>query len=393
MRTILHCDCNSFYASVECCLNPELKKVPMAVCGNPENRHGIILAKNELAKKYNIKTAETIWQAKTKCPELVLVEPHHQLYHQYSRRINDIYKEYTDLVEPFGIDESWLDVTGSRNLFGTGKEIANILRKRIKEELNLTISVGVSFNKVFAKLGSDYKKPDATTEFSHENWKDLIFPLPASELLFVGKKAEEKLKYLCIYTIGDLAKADKNLLISNLGKMGEMLWIYANGLEDSAVVPPSENDVVKSVSHGHTFSNDLTSQEEISFGVKCLSEDVAYRLRSKNLKCSTVAVSIKDNDLNVISKQTKTTEPTNITREIIQYSLEIIKELWDENTPIRAITISCSGFNNEEQFYSPISMFEEDNSNSEKRSKLEKLDNTLDKLKEKYGDTFKNLHR
>ena len=212
-RTILHCDCNGFYASCECAKNPQLKNVPMAVGGSVEARHGIILAKNELAKKYNVKTAETIWQAKKKCPDLVIVSPHYELYEEYSKRVNDIYKEYTDLVEPFGIDESWLDVTGSRALFGDGEKIANILRERIKAELGITISVGVSFNKVFAKLGSDYKKPDATTIITRENFKEIIYPLPVTDLLFAGKKTAVQLEKLKIKTIGDLACTDKEKLV------------------------------------------------------------------------------------------------------------------------------------------------------------------------------------
>ena len=186
-RTILHCDCNGFYASVECYFHPELKKVPMAVCGDPESRHGIILAKNELAKGYGVITAETVWQAKRKCPSLVLVPPRRKDYVAFSRRINAIYQEYTDLVEPFGIDESWLDVTASRRLFGDGKTIADTLRRRIREEVGVTISVGVSFNKVFAKLGSDYQKPDATTIIDRENFRQIVWPLPVEALLFVGK--------------------------------------------------------------------------------------------------------------------------------------------------------------------------------------------------------------
>ena len=192
-RTILHCDCNGFFASVECDINPALKNVPMAVGGSEENRHGIILAKNELAKGYGIKTAETIWKAKQKCPNLVIVEPHRERYHEYSKRVMDIYKRYTDLVEPFGIDEAWLDVTNSRRLFGDGKEIADTLRRIVREETGLTISAGVSFCKVFAKLGSDYKKPDATTVFDRGNWQEMIFPMDVGELLYVGKSAKRRL--------------------------------------------------------------------------------------------------------------------------------------------------------------------------------------------------------
>lgn len=392
MRTILHCDCNGFFASVECSLKPELRKVPMAVCGNPENRHGIILAKNDLAKAYNIKTAETIWQAKAKCPELVLVEPHHSLYQEYSAGINDIYKQYTDLVEPFGIDESWLDVTASKNLFGSGVEIADKLRARIKKEFDLTISVGVSFNKVFAKLGSDYKKPDATTEFSPENWKEKIFPMATNNLLFVGHRADEKLKNLCINTIGDLAAADRTLLNTHLGKMGDTLWIYANGLDESPVVTPGKNDEIKSVGNGNTFKEDLTNLEQINFGVKCLAESVACRLRAKHMKCCTVSVAIKDPDFHTVSKQKKLSFPTYISREIASASMEIIKSFWPEGKPVRTITITGINLIHEDEAVSPLTLFEDDKTTIEKRKKLEKLEETMDHLKEKYGDTFNNLH-
>ena len=237
-RTVLHCDCNGFYASVECVRNPELKKVPMAVAGDPDSRHGIILAKNELAKKYNIQTAETIWKAKQKCPDLVLVRPHHDEYKKFSVIVNDIYKRYTDLVEPFGIDESWLDVTGSQKLFGDGVTIADNMRNIVRTETGLTISVGVSFNKVFAKLGSDLKKPDATTVISKSNYKQLIYPLPVNTLLYVGNSTFHTLNSLNIKTIGDLANTDRNVLIKVLGKAGDMLYLYANGLD---------NDPVKSI--------------------------------------------------------------------------------------------------------------------------------------------------
>lgn len=379
MRTILHCDCNGFYASVECTINPELKNVPMAVCGNPENRHGIILAKNELAKKYKIQTAETIWQAKRKCPDLVLVEPHHELYSKYSQRVNNIYKEYTDLVEPFGIDESWLDVTGSRLLFGDGVTIADTLRRRIREELGLTISVGVSFNKVFAKLGSDYKKPDATTEFSEENWQDRIFPLPVESLLFVGGKAKEKLSQLCITTIGDLAASDRQLLISHLGKMGDTLWIYANGLDDSPVTPPGDGSDVKSIGNSNTFRNNLISWEEIHMGIKMLSESIASRMRAVDLKCCTVSVGVKDTNLKVTSRQKKLPYPTFLASEISEAALDLIKNFWPQGKPIRMLSVTGMNLIPAKEDFSQLTLFGEDEIQT-KRKKLEKLEAAMDKL-------------
>ena len=251
-RVILHCDCNNFFASVETLLNPSYRGIPMAVCGSQEDRHGIVLAKNEEAKKYGIKTAETVFSAKKKCPYLVIASPHYDEYEKYSMKLNAIYGEYTDKVEPFGIDESWLDVTASRRLFGTGEEIAELIRQRVKNEIGVTVSIGVSFNKVFAKLGSDYKKPDAITAISKENFRQIVFPLPVSDLLFVGKKTTEELEKIGIRTIGDLASTSKDMLRYKLGKMGDMLYDYANGL-DSSPVGSGINREAKSISNGFTF--------------------------------------------------------------------------------------------------------------------------------------------
>ena len=229
-RIILHCDLNCFYASVELLSHPDLRDIPTAVCGDPTSRHGIILAKNEPAKRCGVQTAETIWQAKKKCPALVLLPPHHDLYREYSRKVNAIYEEYTDLVEPFGIDESWLDVTGSLHLFGgDAKALADTLRQRMKQELGLTLSVGVSFNKVFAKLGSDYQKPDATTVISRENWKKLVWPLPVGDLLFVGSAARKLLRQYGVETIGQLAARRVEMLETVMGKLGGQLYAYGHG--------------------------------------------------------------------------------------------------------------------------------------------------------------------
>jgi DNA polymerase-4 len=381
-RTILHCDCNGFYASVECALNPELKKVPMAVGGDPESRHGIILAKNELAKPYNIQTAETIWQAKQKCPNLVIIPPHHEIYRQYSKRVNDIYKQYTDLVEPFGIDESWLDVSGSQRLFGDGKTIADELRSRIKNEIGLTISVGVSFNKVFAKLGSDYKKPDATTVFSRENWKELIFPLPAKDLLYVGKTTENALSSMGIHTIGALAAADRTVLEKRLGKAGTMLYIYANGLDNSPVKSIYDEDEIHSVGKGKTFSSDISDEVQIHHEVNILSENIAARMRRNGVKCSTVQVQIKNPQFRTISRQKKLERPTYLAKEISSVAMEIIRESWNMKNPIRMITVTGANIIAEDKITEQLSLFDIEDNSREKREHLEK---TMDLLKAKFG--------
>ncbi len=381
--TILHCDCNGFFASVECLLSPELKNVPMAVCGNPENRHGIILAKNELAKIFNVQTAETIWQAKRKCPDLVLVPPRHGEYEKYSELVNEIYARFTDKVEPFGIDESWLDVTGSRHLFGDGKQIADTLRETVASEIGLTISVGVSFNKVFAKLGSDYKKPNATTVIDRDNYTDIVFPLPVSDLLYVGKSAKETLSKFHIYTIGDLAKSDKNVIISKLGKMGEIIHDYANGLDDSPVKSMSDEREVKSVGNGMTFKRDLVGLSDIRLSINALADSVASRLRQYGVKCSTVQVTIRDPYFKTITRQKALLHPTHLSKEIACAALEIIQSAWSLKAPIRMLTITGANLVIADNVEEQLSLFEDDS--CEKRKKQEHLEAAIDKIRDKYG--------
>lgn len=382
-RTILHCDCNGFYASVECLLNPELINVPMAVAGNPENRHGIILAKNELAKKTGVITAETIWQAKKKCPGLVLVPPRHEEYEKYSKLVNEIYNEFTDLIEPFGIDESWLDVTDVFGLFGDGKQIADRIRKTVKEKIGLTVSVGVSFNKIFAKLGSDYKKPDATTIISRKNYKDIVFPLPVSDLLFVGKASKVTLGGLNIKTIGELAAADKSLLKTHLGKTGEIIWEYANGLDDSPVKASTDSRDMKSVGNGMTFRRNLVGLADISVGVLALSDEVASRMRRYGVKCKTIQVTIKDPNFKSISKQKALETPTQLAKEISETAIELIKSVWKVKNPIRALTITGTNLLPENYVYEQISLIE--SADKAQKEKQEKLESTIDKIRGKFG--------
>ena len=258
MRSILHCDLNGFFASVECLKNPKLKNVPMAVSGDPKLRHGIILAKNELAKKYGIYTPETVYSAKKKCPNLVLVRPHFEDYHKYSKLVQQIYLKYTDRVEPFSIDECFLDITESLELFGTPVEIAYKIKEEVKNTLGLTISVGVSFNKIFAKMGSDMKKPDAVTVIDYEHFKEIIHPLSVDKMLFVGKSTTATLKKMRIDTIGDIANYDVNKLVKKLGKMGIELYRYANGIDNSEVAFFDTKRNPKSISKGITFPEDIS---------------------------------------------------------------------------------------------------------------------------------------
>ena len=380
-RVILHCDGNSFFASVEAALNPEYKDVPMAVCGSTENRHGIVLAKNELAKKYGIKTAETVYSAKKKCPGLVTVPPHHDKYLEFSRRVNEIYAKYTDIIEPFGIDESWLDVTASQKLFGSGEQIAELIRRDVKENVGITVSIGVSFNKVFAKLGSDYKKPDAITVIDRANYRDIVFPLPVGDLLFIGKKTEIALATMGIRTIGDLADASPNLLRMRLGKIGDMISRYARGEDDSPVT--SEREDAKSIGNGFTFSHDLVSKEECRVGIEFLSEEIGRRLRNTGMKCSTVQLSIKDDYLRTIQRQRAINPPTDIAREIAARAYEILLDEWSDGKPVRMLTVTATNLIHSELACEQIDIFASvDNTVRDKNKKIEE---TVDKIRQKHG--------
>ena len=379
-RTILHCDCNSYFASVECIDRPELKTVPMAVCGDPESRHGIILAKNELAKRYGVQTAETIWQAKKKCPQLTLVVPHHPLYEIYSERINQIYGQYTDLVEPFSIDESWLDVSGSLHRFDSGEQIANELRRRIREEIGITISVGVSFNKIFAKLGSDYKKPDATTCITRENYQTILWPLPARDMMFVGSTTAERLAGMGIDTIGAIARAGREQMKTLLGRSGETIWEYASGIDDSPVRRASESDQPKSIGNSVTFPHDLTGRQEICAGLLMLSDQVGLRLRRHGLYCSTVQIQIKDPQLATISRQQKLSAPTNVTREIYEAAVAIADKSWSMSSPVRLLSVTCAQLSDccAEQ----MTLIDD---TTEKKLKSTKLDHAMDSIRSRFG--------
>ena len=382
-RIILHCDLNCFYASVELLKYPDLQNVPVAVCGDPSSRHGIILAKNEPAKAFGIKTAETIWQAKKKCPDLVLLPPHHDLYREYSAKVNAIYDEYTDLVEPFGIDESWLDVTNSIHLFGgDAKALADTLRERIKRELGLTLSVGVSFNKVFAKLGSDYKKPDATTVISRENWQEIVRPLPVGDLLFVGSAARKLLKQYGITTIGQLADCKADMLETLMGKMGLQLHEFANGLDTEPVRSRYEAEPVKSVGNGTTFPQNLTTREQVVSGIAMLADSVASRLRHQGLYACGVSVTLRDPEFKDRSRQKQLPAPTHLIRDLTDAALEMVWELWKPPAPIRALTVTAIHLAPEGEAYEQVDLF----TAAPKKEKQEKLEGAMDAIRKKYGD-------
>ena len=383
-RVIFHCDLNSFYASVELLSYPERKGKPVAVCGDPTARHGIILAKNEAAKARGVKTAETIWQAQRKCPGLILLPAHHEKYRYYSQLAGEIYRRYTDLVEPFGIDESWLDVTGTLHLFGNDPvALAHRLREDMKRELGLTISVGVSFNKVFAKLGSDYKKPDATTVIRREDVAGLVWPLPVTDLLFVGRASAKLLAAHGITTIGDLAATPRENLVHLLGKNGGQLHDYATGEEHSPVRPAGETPPPKSVGNGLTFRRDLVGEEEVRAGAQMLAERVALRLRKHQMKCTTVQVALRSPEFKTVSRQKAAPAPTNVSRVILACVMELIQSAWSWSAPLRAMTITAAGLLPEEEAGEQLNLFAPQA--AERRQRQEKLERTMDQLRDRYG--------
>lgn len=382
-RVILHCDCNNYFASVELLDKPELRDQPVAVAGDPEGRHGIILAKNQIAKNYGVQTAETLWQAKKKCPGLILLPPHMDKYRAMSRRVNAIYLNYTDQVEAFSIDESWLDVTASRNLFGDGAAIADLLRRRVREELGITISVGVSWNKTFAKMGSDYKKPDATTVITRENVSQILYPLPVTDLIFVGKSSGQVLARHGIHTIGDLAACSMAEAEAWLGKGGKGLWLAARGLDDSPVRCYGEHEAVKSVGNGMTYPQDLVGREACIAGLTPLCESVGARLRAQHLKCRTITLQIKDPQLKVISRQKPVDPPTNLTRYLLREVIQLLESAWPEDAPVRLFTVTAGSLMDESAPVTAQLSFLEEAPREDPRQR--RLEQVLDGLRNRFG--------
>lgn len=377
-KQILHIDCNKFYASVECYLHPELKDKPVAVGGNEKSRHGIILTKNEIASKYGLIVGEPLWKARQKCPELIIVPPNFPIYMEFSQKVRKIIEDYTDLIEPFGLDECWIDVTG--DWFKSGAEIAEEIRQRVKNEVGITVSIGVSFNKIFAKLGSDYKKPDAVTIITRDNFKDIVWKLPCSDLLMVGRATTKKLNYYGIYTIGDLAKTDVKFLNSIFGKNGTMLHRFACGEDKSAVRHMDLSREIKSIGNSTTTPRDLINDDDVKVVFTVLAESVAKRMRKHNLRGVTLAISVRNSELETFTRQCKMPCPTNVSNEFITYAMKLFSANYDWNKPIRSIGLSVTDFD-----YDNIAQYDLTGS-VEHREKLEKLEYTVDRLKDRYGN-------
>lgn len=380
-RVILHCDLNNFFASVSLLYNQTLVGYPVAVCGSVEERHGIVLAKNEIAKSYGVKTAEAIWEAKRKCPELITLPPIYDKYSEYSEKAKEIYSRYTDIIEPFGIDECWLDVTGSIMLFGSGEEIAHKIRRDIKNELGITASVGVSFNKVFAKLGSDMKKPDAVTVISSDDFRQKVWPLPVQDMLFVGRSTVEKLNSAGVFTIGDVTLCDDAMLKRLFGKNGLSLKRNALGLDTSPVCDQSISEKPKSIGRSVTEGQDFTNNEEVWQTFIVLSEDIAKRLRRHGMYAGGIQVHTRTTDLSVKEFSRALENPTDISIKIAEAGMKLFKENYYWELPLRSVGIRAINLKDE-----CVAVQQDLFGDVENERRQEKIEDSIHSIRQKYGD-------
>ena len=379
-RVILHSDINSCYASIEHLHHPELSGKPLAVGGDPEKRHGIVLTADYMAKKRGVKTGMALWQAKQVCPEITFISPRMDLYLRFSRMAHEICGEYTNLQEPYGIDESWLDVTNSCSLKGDGYQIAQEISNRMKKELGITVSVGVSFNKIFAKLGSDYKKPDAITTMYESEFRMKAWELPVSDLLYVGRSTNKKLESLGIRTIGGLAQMDEKILQSRLGKMGAVLWAFANGYDDSPVKRENTSAPIKSIGNSTTTPKELETDEDVKIMLYILSESVAARLRENGFRCRTVEISIRDNELYSFTRQCKLDNASNITGEIASMAYRLFKANYRWDKPIRSVGVRGADLVND-NYMEQLDLF----CDFQMREKQMKMDVAVDDIRRRFG--------
>lgn len=385
-RVILHSDINSFYANVECLYHPEIRDFPVAVGGNPEKRHGIILAKNQKAKEAGVKTGEVLWQARGKCPDLVIMPPNYELYLRFSRLARKIYNRYSDQVEPFGLDEAWFDVTNSLKIHGSGEEIAEKISREIQDELGITVSIGVSWNKIFAKFGSDYKKPNAITMITRDNYKKIIWEQEVGDLLYVGRSTKKKLLKYGIYTIGQLAQTSVDFLVLQFGKMGAVLWRFANGLDDSPVKSFDEHyngneRILKSIGNSITTPRDLKDLKDVKFIIYMLTESVAMRLRETGCYCLTVAIHVRNKELNSFTRQKKLNKPSDLTNEIAKAAIELFENNYDFSSDIRSMGVRVADLVPDT---TPIQL--DLFGNEEIRVRQARLDNTIDDLRKRFGN-------
>ena len=383
-RIILHADLNNFYASVSCLEHPEYDGHPVAVGGDEEQRHGVVLAKNELAKSFGVRTGEALWEARQKCPELVVLPPHHMLYKKFSCDFRSLLMNYTDMVEPFGLDECWLDITHSPSVQGIGNNIADEIRHRCREKLEITCSIGLSYNKIFAKLGSDIKKPDATTVISQYNYRSVAWPLPVGNLLFVGPATEKKLRRdLNIHTIGQLAQENQSLLQRHFGKAGFLLWQSANGLDDAPVSFAEEKADMKSISNSVTTPRDLENDQDVRTVFAVLADSVSARLREQGVKAATIQIALRDITLAWLQRQAPLESPSFLTLELYQKAMQLFKACydWNRHLPLRSLALRACNLTPIDSVEEQLSLFQD-----ERRQRQEKLAWTVDKIRNRFGD-------
>lgn len=378
-RVILHSDLNAFYASVECMLDPSLRGKPMAVCGSTHDRHGIVLAKSESAKRAGVITGQVTWQARQLCPGLITVPPRFDQYLKYSRMTRAIYSRYTEKVEPYGMDECWLDLTGS-NAAGSGEETAHLIRNSVKEELGLTVSIGVSFNKIFAKLGSDMQKPDAVTVIDRHNFRDMVWKLPATDLLYVGRATGKKLAVQGIYTIGDIAQSQPEYLERLLGKNGLTLWMFANGRDESRVMSGDYQVPAKSVGHGTTCSRDLRDYDEVWPVLLELTQDIGHKLRVYRLSAQGVQLAVKDNTLSTMQFQAQLDYPSRSPMEMAVKAGELFQKHYSWNNSVRALTVRAINLV-PDSTVQQLPLFDD----LDYRAKREKADDAIEMIRSRFG--------
>lgn len=379
-RHILHVDCNCFYASVEQQRNPSLRNKPIAVCGSQEDRHGIVLTASYPAKWKGVKTGMAIWQAKQCCPELIIVPPDMKEYIRISKFAREIYETYTDQVESFGLDEAWLDVTRSVGLYGSAMNIAREISQRVKDELGITVSIGVSDNKITAKLGSDYKKPDAITRIEKDNYEEIVYPLPVEDLLYVGRATAKKLHSVGIMTIGDLARTSEESLKYRLGKMGLILSSFARGQDTTPVQKSNHIRNIKSVGNSSTTPRNLVTVDDVHIMFLLLAESVCSRLRELASKCTVVEISVRDTELRSFTRQKKIDVPTCSSLEMAKVALELFEASYHWTYPIRSVGIRGSGLVEASPF-DQLSLFMDET----RRQRWELLDSAMDKVRNRYG--------
>lgn len=386
-RVIFHVDANSAFLSWTAAykvkvLGEELdiREVPSVVAGDKASRHSIILAKSAPAKKYGIQTGEPLFQALEKCPELVIVPPDYELYVEASRHFVQMLRQFSPIVEQYSIDEAWVDMTGTERLWGKPRLAAEQMRQRIWEELGFTVNIGISSNKLLAKMAGDFEKPNKVHTLFPEEVPDKFWPLPVRDLFLVGSATEKKLKLMGIHTIGDLANADRALLRKRLGKHGETIWHFANGRNADAVVPePAEN---KGYGNSTTTAQDVVTAQQAYQVILSLCETVASRMRRDGKCGSCISIHLRTNEFHHFSHQTVLTGSTNITSEIFDAACRIFDEAWDGVTPLRQLGVQMTRLSNEPyqqfDFFSGLT--------PEQYEKKLKLDETVDALRDKFGE-------